>query len=317
MPADANKPPADLIQRLKELRIRHYGPRGKRRFAAALGIPLSTYCTYETDRQPPPALLVKVAELTGCDLNWLLTGDLAYRRTPALDPDEQAIVQRLARLIAGRPEARQAVEALADLLAEGRQARQQPNPHPQPSNRAIPVIGRAAAGKIAFWPNVVDAEDLPDLAQLAHQASDRSAGHLIPSECLSSPLPEPHQADVTIVELADPLQMGHLPVDGVILTKNSTWNLKSVAVRIDGDSMADLLRDGDYVIADPEQPPAAGQPALVMVAGQIGATCKVYIDDGDTVRLVSHNEAYPSTIVRKDHIRFAWRILAAVRRKKP
>ena len=64
----------DIIERVIQLRRKHFGPRGKARFARALGISPSTYSYYEKNRVPPPSLLVQMARLTGANLDWLLTG---------------------------------------------------------------------------------------------------------------------------------------------------------------------------------------------------------------------------------------------------
>ena len=67
----------------------------KRKFADALGLPLSTYVNYEADRVPPSDVLVKVSEITGCDLNWLMTGQGALPIPRCSDPELSEILVRM------------------------------------------------------------------------------------------------------------------------------------------------------------------------------------------------------------------------------
>lgn len=87
------------------------GPRGKSSFAKRLGIAASTYDYYESTRIPPADVLVRIAKVTGVDLNWLLTGE-AGSAVEADDP----VLQRVARLLADRPGAAAALQAFLDIL---------------------------------------------------------------------------------------------------------------------------------------------------------------------------------------------------------
>ena len=64
-----------VIGRIKFLRNRYAGKRGKSAFAKALDISPSTYSYYEQNRIPPIEILLKICEVTGADLEWLLTGN--------------------------------------------------------------------------------------------------------------------------------------------------------------------------------------------------------------------------------------------------
>ena len=63
-----------IIGRIIKLRKGFAGTRGKSKFAKALGMSPSTYTYYENDRLPPIPVLLKICEVTGADLHWLLTG---------------------------------------------------------------------------------------------------------------------------------------------------------------------------------------------------------------------------------------------------
>jgi hypothetical protein len=106
-----------LIERIRQRRTARFGPRGRVHFAAALGIRPSTYHYYETDRVPPPALLVKMAQVTQTDLVWLLTGEGSPEvlgQATAVPGSE--VVRRVAGLLEQRPGAGRAMAAFTDLL---------------------------------------------------------------------------------------------------------------------------------------------------------------------------------------------------------
>ena len=65
----------DVIGRIATLRKDYAGERGKKKFAAQLGISPSTYSYYEKDRVPPIAILLKICQLCNVNINWLLTGN--------------------------------------------------------------------------------------------------------------------------------------------------------------------------------------------------------------------------------------------------
>ncbi len=104
-----------VCRRIAQLRTETEGPRGKSRFAKSLGISASTYDYYENSRVPPAEVLVSIADRTGVDLRWLITGE----PTPPM-PAEVAghpAIQRAARLLGDVPRAGHALAAFVDLLA--------------------------------------------------------------------------------------------------------------------------------------------------------------------------------------------------------
>lgn len=317
-----NNPALAVCQRLRALRLRSCGPRGKRKFASALGLPLSTYCAYEVSRQAPADILVRAAEVTACDLEWLLTGEMRGLASRKLSAEEAGIVQRLAALIDGRPEAKQAMEALADLLGEA-QANAAPSPGaPVPATdeieeqTVIPIIGRTAAGQAAFWQNAADAGGLRDLRALARDATAVDPVETFAGSLTTARPPYAAAGDANVIRFAHPRQVRDVLVDGVIVTTALGGHHAAIAVQIDGDSMIAVLDEGDYVIADPGQPAVSGHVAVAMIEGQIGTTCKVYVEEGREVRLVPMNRAYQAVTVPEDQVTFAWRVIGAVRRRK-
>ena len=106
-------PPAGICERIAQLRAELHGERGKAPFAKQLGISASTYSYYETGRVPRAEVLVRIADLAGVDLRWLLTGEISPAAVPASHP----AVQRIARLLADHPHAVAPLSAFVDLLS--------------------------------------------------------------------------------------------------------------------------------------------------------------------------------------------------------
>jgi hypothetical protein len=120
-------------------------------------------------------------------------------------------------------------------------------------------------------------------------------------------------ASAAIIQLPDPHLVNAVSIDTVLAVTSSDTGRSPVAVSIDGDSMADRLHHGDIVIADTENTPSPGDIAIVMLAGQAGATCKLYWQDGNSIRLIPANPAYPPMQTTTDEVVFAWKVLAVVR----
>ena len=196
---------SEICRRIAELRLKAAGPRGKSAFAKRLGISPSTYDYYEGSRTPSAAMLVRIAEVTGADLHWLLTGKPGVA---ALRAEDHPVLCRAARLLADCPDAAGPFGAFVDLLIEARkfpaktqetnsaedtaqagpasetrprQADKQPHAKagscqavPAPAAAAaaagreawIPILGRTAAGVARFWGKDEDVSGLITLADL-------------------------------------------------------------------------------------------------------------------------------------------------------
>jgi transcriptional regulator with XRE-family HTH domain len=107
-----------VCTRLAEVRTRHFGPRGKSRFARELGIGSSTYDRYERDRMPPADLLLKAAETTGVSLRWLITGEGLPEDSSGDDGRAAAVAQRVSKLLQRRPEMADQFESLLKTLEQ-------------------------------------------------------------------------------------------------------------------------------------------------------------------------------------------------------
>jgi SOS-response transcriptional repressor LexA len=111
---------------------------------------------------------------------------------------------------------------------------------------------------------------------------------------LSAPTPE------GIVEFLD------LPGAGPL-------GLGTFALRVDGDSMAPRLLDGDLVVSRRDAAPQAGMMAIVKVRDRIGVTAKLWRPEGDRVHLVPINEAHEPAVYHRSEIAWACRVLWVVR----
>jgi transcriptional regulator with XRE-family HTH domain len=115
--AKGKEPASEVCRRIAELRLKTAGLRGKSQFAKRLGISPSTYDYYEGARTPSAAMLVRIAEVTGADLHWLLTGKPG---AAALRAEDHPVLCRAARLLADCPDAAGPLGAFVGLLIEAR-----------------------------------------------------------------------------------------------------------------------------------------------------------------------------------------------------
>jgi len=328
--ANKNRPLKDLergiIRRIAELRLRCFGPRGQARFAAALGISPSTYTYYEKNRVPPASLLVRMAEVTGADLNWLLTGTPAGKT--GLRAADSAVLERVRRLLAARPSTLPALVAFLDLLekvqtvedsvARGRQRKgEQPDLRDEtPPGAAVvrafaPVLGRTAAAVPRFWLSPEDRRTFGEQLKSALQAV--AAGGAVRLEVGLSTGGEA-AGSATLVQLGEPVEVGGLLIAEVVDSPYllARWT-DLFGLRIDGDSMRPWLEPDDIVLLSPSVPAEDGDPAVVQLQGQIGVTCKIYRRSGSSVRLIPLNPQYPTTIHPKENVIWALRVLTRLR----
>jgi len=113
-----------VTERIIMLRRQYAGERGKSKFAHDLGISPSTYSYYENDRVPPADVLVRICELTGADLAWLLTGREMEEKSPFRpwsgggNYANAEIMGKLDALLRKNPTLSGPISAFIELLAE-------------------------------------------------------------------------------------------------------------------------------------------------------------------------------------------------------
>ncbi len=165
-----------IIERVRLLRKQYAGDRGKSRFARALGISASTYSYYENDRVPPIEILLKICEVTGADLEWLLTGE-KNDKTHTFGANI-ALLRKLDDLLGENPDLAEPILAFIELLCEKKGIEKKFHSKVVPAKPArpgwIPVLGRTAAGMVHFWDQMV----LPEPKQAITELDELVKKHL-------------------------------------------------------------------------------------------------------------------------------------------
>lgn len=308
-----------ICQRVSQVRLEYAGVRGKSRFARELGLAPSTYDYYEASRIPPVDVLVRISEVVGVDLGWLLTG---RKSADGLDINNP-IVQRAARLLGEQPSSAGPLAAFLQIL-EGISAF--PPKHvdshwPDDSTPEcdvvksarrgwIPILGRSAAGISHFWADDEQAADLTTLGDLIEKHIAEVRNDRISTVCTAS-ANDGSQA-VEIITLRRPAAPGGA-VEFIACPSLCGRYPDAFALRIDGDSMSPEIFNGDIVVLSPSMPAESGEPAVVQLAGAIGVTCKIYHPCGDMLHMVAVNEKYAPAIVKMADVNWALKILARIR----
>lgn len=343
----AGASPQQICQRIAEIRLRVFGPRGKASFAKAVGISSSTYNYYERDRVPPVEVLTQIAALGGVNLCWLLLGQDLH---PNLHFNHAAVAN-IAQLLTDHPEAAGPLSAFVELLSASfnwpaqSKAAQSPSaivaslqsvlqgktpslaipPVQAPAKAAsasaagsatedwIPVLGRSAAGVAHFWDNADKGKGITLLSELVQRHARKAARQVSEAESETS-LPGA-AGPVRLVTLRQPDEdnVAEFVSAGVIKRRYND----AFALRIDGDSMSPEIRHGEIVICSPSAPALDGQAAVVQLAGQIGVTCKIFRRQGKDVHLVPVNEQYPPAVFPAADLVWSARVLARIRIGKP
>ena len=321
----------DLCARIAQVRLELAGPRGKATFAKQLGLSPSTYDYYESGRLPPADVLVRISEVAGVDLRWLITGEQPGQPIRGDHP----VVRRAAELLSRSPSSAAPLAAFMDILEQALkfpgQQKEEPSARPaeQPPEQAgaapaasvalpaaspqqaqadwIPILGRSAAGLARFWSPQDDQAGVTALSDLISRHVGWS-----PRQAQSVQLSGETGSDVVqLITLRSPRE-GEL-AEFLTAPSIKTRYGDAFAMRIDGDSMSPDIRHGDLVLLSPSVPAADGRPAVVQLRGQIGVTCKLYRREGDHVHLVPLNERLAPQTFGADQVEWALRVLGRVR----
>ncbi|MBK8915189.1 MAG: helix-turn-helix transcriptional regulator [Phycisphaerales bacterium] len=312
-------PREEVAARLRELRRRHFGARGKSQLAERLGIPLREYEALEKGQSADANLLIRACALTGEDLQWLLTGVAARGAVVVTGARERhrVLLARVAQLVDSRPQLAGAIEAFLSLLEES-QSR-----FPQ---RALPSTGKqggdaheSADAKPAARIPIFDPHQLPEALPLntpllpvptASGGRGRSVTRVAPAASGRTPRSRPraargspgllsaasadsvHQArPARVYSLDGPAQsicsaLIHEPAAEYecagFLECPRIGELMPTAfgVRITTDDMRPLLLPGDVAVAAPGIAPELGAAALCRMAdGE--ARCRIWLGRAD------------------------------------
>ena len=308
-----------IIERIRQLRSQYAGQRGKSKFAQDLGISASTYNYYENDRVPPIELAVKICEITGADIEWLLTGKTGEKK---ISGPNGKLILKLNQLLIEKPELAPAVSAFVDLLCEKASLEEQlckSVRQPLTSKAGwIPVLGRTAAGMVHFW----DQTNLPNYSQAVTELEELVKKHIgkpivatcekvvsvdLQAQKLISGLAG---SDVSLVQVSG--QEDQQIVEFVQCQKIHEMFSDSFALHVDGDSMSPRINDGDIVVVSPSVPAAQGCAAIAHIANQIGVTCKLIRMADSMVHLIPINERYPTKIIPKQDLSWALAVLCHI-----
>ncbi|MFA5424760.1 MAG: S24 family peptidase [Phycisphaerae bacterium] len=312
-----------VIGRVRELRIRFAGERGKSNFARSLGISPSTYSYYEENRVPPIETLLAICQITGADLNWLLTGEstTASAGLP-LSVQAKELTNRIAELLNKHSEMAEPVSAFVDLLCEKKGLEKQITPESNGTDSTktgwIPVLGRTAAGIVHCWSDTTmpgSSEAVTKIEELVRQYTGKE---------IVGKSEVPVRVDFQLAELSSAISNTNVSlvrvsgtgrgqtVEFVDCEKISSVFPDCFALHVDGDSMSPRIKDGDIVIVSPSVPASDGQLAVARVADQIGVTCKLIRTTPKGVHLVPINEKYETKIVPHKDLLWAVCVLCHV-----
>jgi len=309
-----------IIGRVRQLRKKYAGKRGKSKFARTLGISASTYSYYENNRLPPIEVLLKICEVTGTDLEWLLTGSSTEKKFPS--GANSGLLQKLDELLTNSPELTEAVLAFIELLCEKKGIEKELYSKVQLAKPErpgwIPVLGRTAAGIVHFW----DQTFLPEPKQAVTELEELVKKHI--GKAIIGSIDGRVSVDLQARALVDGLKQqevnliqisGQGPeqiVEFVQCEEIHKLFPDSFALQVDGDSMSPRINDGNIVILSPSVPAAQGQIGIARIANQIGVTCKLIRTTEQGVHLIPINERYETKVVAKKDLLWALAVLCHI-----
>jgi transcriptional regulator with XRE-family HTH domain len=309
-----------IIERVRQLRKKYAGDRGKSKFARALGISASTYSYYENNRLPPIEVLLKICEVTGTDLEWLLTGRSTEKGFPS--GANSGLLQKLDDLLTSNPELTEAILAFIELLCEKKGIEKELHSKVQLAKPEgpgwIPVLGRTAAGIVHFW----DQTFLPEPKQAVTELEELVKKHI--GKAIIGSVDGRVSVDLQARALVDGLKRqevnliqisGQGPeqiVEFVQCEEIHKLFPDSFALQVDGDSMSPRINDGNIVILSPSVPAAQGQIGIARIANQIGVTCKLIRTTEQGVHLIPINERYETKVVAKKDLLWALAVLCHI-----
>lgn len=317
-----------VMKRITHLRQDFAGARGKAKFAKTLGVKLSTYNSYEKDRLPPIHVLLKICDLTGANLHWLLAGSYkeaeAHQAASGLSTE---LTTKLKTLLRTSPESADAITAFVELLSEKKHVEKKRASRtllPKPERPGwIPIIGRTAAGILHFWHQTTlpEPEDaIVELDQLVEKYTGRAitasaSGTLALDLHIPPLLTELKTRTANLIRLS--AQTDDSATDGVVqfIECRQIYELfpDAFALQIDGDSMSPRINDTDIVVLSPSVPAAQGHVAVAKVQDQIGVTCKLIRTTESRIHLVPINEKYRPQAVPRDKLLWALAVLCHIR----
>lgn len=297
-------PEKELAQRIREFRRRHFGPRGKDEFARRLGLTRKEYDRFEAGKLPPGELMVRMCEITGEDLQWLLTG-VSSRGTVVISGTRnrhQNLLTQIAQALEARPTLAAPLEAFLELLLRGEDARRQTVPElpESPPNNLIPLFARNE------WPDELPDPDGPGSGRmLAPILSEKS---LAIAERAPAGLSEP-----AMEYGSEPLRNATLLIlpDAAGATRRFVQSHEvarcfpaAFGVVLDDDTMEPMFTAGDALLVTVGAGPQIGRSALCKFADSADDRCRIWLgEDEQNVQLGRVSDGQHEQMPRA---RFRW-----------
>ena len=190
-------------------------------------------------------------------------------------------------------------------------------PDSRSANQAwIPILGSTAAGMVHFWNEAGGSlPGITDLAELIERHRNSAHCHFESAQVMREPgaidVPAATGKQVKLIQLAEPQSDGlceFIESAGIRSCYEDAF-----ALRVDGDSMAPRVADGDIVVLSPQAPARDGAAAVVQLRDQIGVTCKIIRRSGPSLHLIPANEKYETKIYPQDQLLWALAVLWRIR----
>lgn len=311
-----------VIQRIVKVRTDIAGVRGRSKFAKALGLSPSTYSYYEQDRLAPVSILLKISEITGVDLHWLLTG--LTEKDGGVLQQHPRLARQLSSFLRSNPASAGTIEAFVELLSEKMVVESDHavrNHSPEFSRSSwIPILGRTAAGVVHLWEqtDLSDSKEVVTKLQslIKEHTNSNVANSRIGRMCVDFQAKPPFFKAME-AKRANLVQISPSHGEQIVQFIESEEIRRSFpdcfALQIDGDSMSPRINDGDVVILSPSAPAAQGQVAVVCISNQIGVTCKIIRITDEVVHLIPINERYETKVVSKKDLVWALSVLCHIK----
>ncbi len=273
-------PEKQLAQRIRELRRRHFGARGKAEFARRLDLPLEAYERFERGTVPPGDVMVRMCDVTGEDLQWLLTGTAA-RGTVVISGARrrhQDLLTRIAQAIDAQPKLAASLEAFLDLLLKSEQMQQTSGALPAPdAANLVPVFatghwprglpdpgGGGGDGGLALA-HAAELADVPRAACALAEPDGDGGGEIV------------HRAELLAARDESRGVDGYLHCPGLV-----SLFPEAFAVRLEqAGPMCPMFADGDVVVVAPGAEPALGRPALCKFRSDADDRCRIWLGGDD------------------------------------
>lgn len=287
----------ELGRRIAEIRRRHFGARGKTVLAKRLGITPDQLTRFERGQIPSGEFMVSLCEVTGEDLQWLLTG-VASRGTVVISQARgrhQQLLARLAAALEARPELAGPVEAFVDLLLHEPEPVQETPVLESSAIRDLIPIFEPDAGP----PQLPSRDETETVYPLEHFYRHRTA-----LQRMTAMLTEPHAAD----SQPRPVSLVRLDQDLPTNTPGLCLESETLAAAFPGifglwirdDSMQPIFAPGEAVLATPGRPSQVGFPVVTAIGDQARLICRYWLgaDNENNIQLGRLNdgttETYPT-----------------------